>query len=49
MEGKVFELDQIRRAVEIGVGASSVEDIGLVPLNDGAAEKVEEIKDYLSS
>jgi uncharacterized protein (DUF362 family) len=49
MEGKVFELDQIRRAAEIGVGASSVEDIGLVPLNDGAVEKAEEINDYLSS
>ena len=48
MEGKVFELDQIRRAAEIGVGASSAEDIELVPLNDGAVERVEEIKGYLS-
>ena len=48
MEGKVFELDQIRRAAEIGVGASSAENIELVPLNDGAVERVEEIKGYLS-
>lgn len=49
MDGKVFELDQIRRAAEIGVGAASAEDIELVPLNDGAIAKVVEIKDYLSS
>ena len=49
MGGNVFELDQIRRAAEIGVGASSVEDIELVPLNDGAVERVEEIMGYLSS
>ena len=49
MEGGVFELDQIRRAAEIGVGASSVEDVELVPLNDGAVEKIEEIMGHLSS
>jgi len=49
MEGGVFELDQIRRAAEIGVGASSAEDIELVPLNDGAVEKIDEIKGHLSS
>jgi uncharacterized protein (DUF362 family) len=47
MAGKVYELDQIRRAAEIGVGASSAEDIEIVPLNDGAVERVEEIKGYL--
>jgi uncharacterized protein (DUF362 family) len=49
MKGKVFELDQILRAAEIGVGVSSAEDIELVPLNDGAIGKVEEIQGYLSS
>jgi uncharacterized protein (DUF362 family) len=48
MKGDIFELDQIRRAAEIGVGVSSAEDIELVPLNDGAVEKVEEIKGFLS-
>jgi len=49
MEGSIFELDQIRRAVEIGVGVSSADDIELVPLNEGAIPKVEEITGYLSS
>jgi uncharacterized protein (DUF362 family) len=47
MGGKVFELDQIKRAAEIGVGASTADDIALVPLNDGAVERVEEIWDLL--
>jgi uncharacterized protein (DUF362 family) len=47
MMGKVFELDQIRRAAEIDVGVSSVEGITLVPLNDGAIGKMEEIKEIL--
>ena len=47
MEGNIFEQDQIRRAVEAGVGVSSVEDIELIPLNDGAVAKIENIKGYL--
>jgi uncharacterized protein (DUF362 family) len=47
MEGKVFDLDQIRRAAEIGVGASSAEDIEFVALNEGALESVVEIRDIL--
>ncbi len=48
MNGPIFEQDQIRRAAEIGVGATSPEDIELVPLNDGAAEKAQEIREHLS-
>ena len=48
MNGDISELDQIRRAAEVGVGASSAEDIELVPLNDGAISKVEEIRGFLS-
>jgi uncharacterized protein (DUF362 family) len=47
MEGKIFDLAQIRRAAEIGVGASSPDDITLIPLNDGAIGKTEEIKEIL--
>ena len=33
-EGKIFEEDQIKRAVELGLGASSLEQIELVPADD---------------
>ena len=36
-DGKIFELEQIRRAVELGVGVTSADAIRLVPL-DGAGE-----------
>lgn len=32
--GKIFEQDQIRRAVELGLGASSPEEIELIPADD---------------
>ena len=35
--GKIFELEQIRRAAELGVGVTSADAIRLVPL-DGAGE-----------
>lgn len=47
MEGKIFDLAQIHRAASIGVGVSSAEDIVLVPLNDGAIKKTEELREIL--
>lgn len=45
-KGKIFELDQIQRASEIGIGARSVDEIEIIPLNDEAeadARNIEEI------
>ena len=47
MEGKIFDLAQIRRAADIGVGVSSPDDIELIPINDGAIGKIEEIRQIL--
>ena len=46
MKGRIFELDQIRRAAELNVGVESSSEIILVPLTDDsndAAEKIEKI------
>ncbi len=45
-KGKIFELDQIQRASEIGIGARSVDEIEIIPLNDEAetdARNIEKI------
>ncbi len=45
-EGGIFELDQLRRAAELGVGVKSESEIRLVPLDEesrGAADKIERI------
>ncbi len=47
MRGRIFDLDQIKRAAEIGVGVESPEKIRLIPVNDDAAEDVERISEYL--
>jgi len=41
MKGKIFELEQIKRAVELGVGVNPPEKIGLIPL-DGFSQKISE-------
>lgn len=43
----VFEQDQIRRAVELGVGVDGPDDIDIVPLDDKAAEVAERLRDIL--
>lgn len=48
MHGKIFELDQIRRAVELGIGVSSVDDIRLVPVNSAACDAVQTIETTLT-
>jgi uncharacterized protein (DUF362 family) len=49
MRGKIFDLDQIKRAAEIGVGVDSTDKINLVPVNDDAIEVVNEIYQILTS
>jgi len=41
---KVFELDQIRRAAELGIGVHSAKEIRLKALNDECREDVEKIE-----
>ena len=43
-KGSILELDQLRRAAELGIGVKSASEIRLTPLNDescGFAEKIE--------
>jgi len=48
-EGRIFELDQIRRAAELGVGVKSASEILLKPLNSACREDVEKIKGVLAA
>jgi uncharacterized protein (DUF362 family) len=43
----IFELDQIRRAAELGVGATSASAIRVTPLDDRSEEAAEEIPSIL--
>ena len=49
MRGKIFDLDQIKRAAEIGVGVDSADKINLIPVNDDAIDAVDEIRQFLTS
>jgi uncharacterized protein (DUF362 family) len=44
---KTFQHDQIRRAVELGLGVSSPDDIELVPVDETSRDVVERIRPYL--
>lgn len=46
-EKPIFELDQIRRAAELGVGAASASAMRLTPLDDKSAEAVDHIQSVL--
>lgn len=46
---RIFEQDQIRRAVELGIGVPSPEDIDLVPVDEVSAEVVGKLRDILSN
>jgi uncharacterized protein (DUF362 family) len=48
-KGSIFNLEQIRRAAELGVGVKSADDIKLVPLNDDSSEDADEIERILKS
>ena len=47
-EGRIFGLEQIRRAAELGVGVGSAGEIKLKPLNGEAREDVERISKVLA-
>lgn len=46
-EKPIFELDQIRRAAELGVGAKSASAIRVTPLDDQSGEAADEIQGIL--
>ena len=45
----VFMQDQIRRAVELGLGAQEAREIELVPVDEASEEVTEKIRDFLLS
>jgi uncharacterized protein (DUF362 family) len=47
-EGRIFELDQIRRAAELGIGVKSASEIRLKALNSESRVDVEKIRRVLS-
>jgi uncharacterized protein (DUF362 family) len=49
MDGKIFELEQIRRAAELGIGIGSAKAIRLVPLDDASAPVAEKIQQQLDA
>ena len=48
-KGPIFELDQIRRAAELGIGVKSAQEIELVPLNDESHSDAESIMKILKT
>jgi uncharacterized protein (DUF362 family) len=46
---RIFEMDQIKRAVQLGVGVSSPEAIDLVPVDEGSADIVGKLRAILST
>jgi uncharacterized protein (DUF362 family) len=49
MGGSIFELDQIKRAAELGIGVSSADSISLIPVNDEAQGIVGELEEILKN
>jgi uncharacterized protein (DUF362 family) len=48
-KGRIFELDQIRRAADLGVGAKSASEIRLVPLTEKSREAADKIRHVLET
>ncbi len=48
-KGNIFELEQIHRAAELGVGVKSAEEIELIPLDDNSVEAANKIEHILKS
>jgi uncharacterized protein (DUF362 family) len=48
-EGRIFELEQIARAAELGIGVSSAADIHLIPLDPTAEEIASKIQAQLDA
>jgi uncharacterized protein (DUF362 family) len=49
MRGSIFDLDQIKRAAELGVGVSSADSISLIPVNEEAQGIVGELEEILKN
>jgi uncharacterized protein (DUF362 family) len=48
-KGRIFELDQIKRASELGIGVKSADEIEIVPLNDESHEDARAISEILEN
>ncbi|WP_414468759.1 DUF362 domain-containing protein [Methanobacterium sp. ACI-7] len=46
-KGKIFDLTQIKRAGELGIGAKSADDIEIIPLNEDSKEDAKNIEKLL--
>jgi hypothetical protein len=46
-DGRIFGLEQIARAAELGIGVTSADAIRLVPLDDAAGESTRKIQEQL--
>ncbi|WP_309493160.1 DUF362 domain-containing protein [Candidatus Hecatella orcuttiae] len=49
MKGRIFDLDQIRRAAELGLGVSSPSKIKLIPLDGESVGEVKKLEEILRS
>ena len=49
MKGRIFDLEQISRAAELGVGVTSASAIKLVPLDDKSKESAGKIREMLDA
>lgn len=49
MKGRIFELEQLRRAADLGVGVESASHISLMPLDDESRETANRIESLLKS
>ena len=47
MRGSIFDLDQIKRAAELGIGVSAADSINMIPVNDDAQEMIGELEEIL--
>jgi uncharacterized protein (DUF362 family) len=47
MKGRIFELDQLRRAAELKIGVTSATQIRVTPLNDECRDCANRIADIL--
>lgn len=47
MKGRIFELEQIKRAAEIGIGVKSALDIKLIPLNNESIEVINKLENII--
>jgi len=47
MNGRIFELGQIKRASELGIGVKSASHIKLIPVNEESHEIAEKMENIL--